>query len=95
METIADFYRHGYLLDPHTAVGVRAGQALRRPGVELVCLATAHPAKFGAAVSRAIGREPELPPALADLAGRETLCRVLPAEIEAIKEFVARHALAG
>jgi threonine synthase len=95
METIADFYRHGYLLDPHTAVGVRAGQALRRPGVELVCLATAHPAKFGTAVSRAIGREPELPPALADLAGRETRCRVLPAEIEAIKEFVARHALAG
>jgi len=92
-ETIADCYRQGYLLDPHTAVGVRAGLKLRRPEVELVCLATAHPAKFGEAVSRAIGREPELPSALAGLAGRESRCRVLPAEIGAIKDFVARHAL--
>jgi len=92
-ETIADCYRQGYLLDPHTAVGVRAGMQMRRPEVELVCLATAHPAKFGAAVARAIGREPELPPPLAGLAGRESRCRVLPAEIDAIKDFVTRHAL--
>ncbi len=93
MATIAGCYRQGYLLDPHTAVGVRAGLELRRPEVELVCLATAHPAKFGAAVTRAIGREPELPPALAGLAGRESRCQVLPAEIGAIKDFVAAHAL--
>jgi threonine synthase len=92
-ETIADFFRQGYLLDPHTAVGVRAGLELRRPEAALVCLATAHPAKFGAAVARAIGHEPELPPALAGLAGRESRCRVLPAEVEAIKNFVAEHAL--
>ncbi len=93
METIAAVYGKGYLLDPHTAVGVKAGVALRRPGVPLVCLATAHPAKFGAAVARAIGREPELPPALAGLSGLESRCQVLPAEVGAIKEFVAQHAL--
>ena len=93
LQTIAYCYRQGYLLDPHTAVGVRAGLDLRGTDSELVCLATAHPAKFGDAVGRAIGREPELPPALAGLAGRESRCRVLPAEIGAIKEFVARHSL--
>jgi threonine synthase len=35
-----------YLLDPHTAVGFEIGLAKRRPEVPLVCLATAHPAKF-------------------------------------------------
>jgi threonine synthase len=59
----------------------------------VVCLATAHPAKFGAAVARAIGTEPPLPPALADLESRESRVSVLDADAGAIREFVARHAL--
>ena len=57
----------GYLLDPHTAVGTRAGRALLRdrPDVPVVALATAHPAKFPDAVERATGVRPELPPHLA------------------------------
>ena len=92
--TIRDFYKlHGYVLDPHTAVGVKAGLAGREPGVPMICLATAHPAKFGAAVERAIGHEPELPPSLAVLAGKETRCEVIPAEVGAVQAFVEQHAL--
>ena len=92
--TIGAVYReHGYLLDPHTAVGVCAAQELRHPDRPVVCLATAHPAKFGAAVARAIGTEPDLPPALADLERRESRVQVLDADAGAIREFVARHAL--
>lgn len=92
--TIGAFHRqHGYLLDPHTAVGVKAALELRDPGRPVVCLATAHPAKFGAAVTQAIGSEPPLPSALADLASRESRCTVLDAEMAAIKEFVAANAL--
>jgi len=91
--TIRDFHQHhGYLLDPHTAVGVHAGLACRQDDTPLVCLATAHPAKFGAAVEQAIGRPPELPPALAELAAKPTRCEILDAEEKTIKEFVARHA---
>jgi len=94
IETIRDFYTlHGYVLDPHTAVGVKAGLAGREPGVPMICLATAHPAKFGAAVERAIGHEPELPPSLAGLANKETRCEVIPAEVGAVKAFVEQHAL--
>lgn len=94
IETIRDFYTlHGYVLDPHTAVGVKAGLAGREPGVPMICLATAHPAKFGAAVARAIGHEPELPSSLADLADKETRCEVIPAEVGAVKAFVEQHAL--
>ncbi|HVR30628.1 MAG TPA: threonine synthase, partial [Thermoanaerobaculia bacterium] len=53
---IARVYReHGYLLDPHTAVGWLAIQALRaeHAGSPGIVLATAHPAKFPAAVEAA------------------------------------------
>lgn len=90
--TIRDFHTAtGYVLDPHTAVGVKAGQELadKRP---MICLATAHPGKFGAAVAAAIGEQP-LPPSLAALQGLPTRCEILAAETMVIKEFVNAHAL--
>lgn len=90
--TIRDFYNdNDYLLDPHTAVGVKAAMSCGedRP---VICLATAHPAKFGDAVTRAIGHPPELPSTLAGLAAKESRCEVLDAKVEVIKDFVVRHA---
>lgn len=94
IDIIRDFYTlHGYVLDPHTAVGVKAGLAGREEGVPMICLATAHPAKFGAAVRRAIGHEPDLPSSLAALTDKETRCEVMAAEIGAVQSFVEQHAL--
>ncbi|MBF0110413.1 MAG: threonine synthase [Magnetococcales bacterium] len=76
--------RHGYLLDPHTAVGFAAART--SPG--MVCLATAHPAKFGDAVRLAIGREPERPPVLEGLEQRPHRCQVMPARVEAVRSFI-------
>ena len=85
LEQIAASYReHGYILDPHTAVGVRA--ASRFPGT--VCLATAHPAKFGEAVKRAIGCEASPPPSLQGLLERETRCQILAADVGVIKRYM-------
>ena len=83
---------HDYLLDPHTAVGVKAALELQaeRP---VICLATAHPAKFGDAVRRAIGREPELVPPLAGLTDKESRCQVLDADIDIVKRYIAQNAL--
>ena len=65
LRTIADFNRScGYLLDPHTAVGVRAALDSTITGSEFICLATAHPAKFGDAVKLAINEEVKLPAGL-------------------------------
>ena len=61
----------GYLLDPHTATAVhvarRQRERRRRP---MVALATAHPAKFPAAVEAACGVVPALPDWLAGSDGR-------------------------
>ncbi len=93
IETIGSFYRdQDYLLDPHTAIGVRAGQELQedRP---MICLATAHPAKFGDAVQKAVNQDVELPPALAGLANMEKRCEHLDADVDKIRQYVQRHAL--
>ncbi len=79
----------GRIVDPHTAVGVHVGRRLRRPGEgPLVCLATAHPAKFPETVAEAIGRHEALPPRLGDLMRREERFTVLDADLAAVQEFV-------
>jgi len=59
----------------------------------VVCLATAHPAKFGDAVEKATGKPVQLPPALAGLAEKESRCEVMDADVEQVKEYVREHAL--
>ncbi len=96
LETIAKYYReHHYILDPHTAVGVRAAELHSDLGVPMVCLATAHPAKFGATVEQAIGRRPDLPESLAGLAGQTPRCEVMDSSIEEIMAYIETHGISG
>ncbi len=81
----------GVLVDPHTAVGVTAARAQRRdPSTPMVCVATAHPAKFPDPVAQATGVRPPLPERLADLFDREERFDVLPAEVEAVQAYVSQ-----
>jgi threonine synthase len=81
----------GMLVDPHTAVGIGAARAVRSDSdVPMVCLATAHPAKFPDAVEQATGVRPPLPARLADLLDREERYDVLPAEVGAVAAYVER-----
>ncbi|WP_136526453.1 threonine synthase [Geomonas ferrireducens] len=93
LDTIASFNKEtGYVLDPHTAVGVRAALECVNGHPAVVCLATAHPAKFGDAVERAIGTPAVLPPQLAALQGKETRCEIMAADKELVKAFVKANA---
>jgi threonine synthase len=83
----------GFLIDPHTAVGVAAARRLRRDrNVPIVTLATAHPAKFPQAVERAIGIRPELPPALEGLMEAEERYQVLDRDLAGIQGYIRAHA---
>ncbi len=97
-ETIAEVYAEcGELLDPHTAIGVRAARECRRsPSIPMVTLGTAHPVKFPEAVEKAgIDAVPALPPNLADLFQREERCTVLANDLKTIQAFVAAHGNRG
>ena len=86
---IADVLAHsGYLIDPHTAVGVAVARGFNFGHTPLVTLSTAHPAKFPETVAAATGRHPPLPPHLADLAEREERLTVLANDENAVKDFI-------
>ena len=94
LATIHDFHAAtGYTLDPHTAVGVKAGKELAGGEVPVVCLATAHPAKFGNAVRQATGKNPERPASLVGIEERVKRCEVIAADTAAVKAYVEKHAL--
>ena len=78
----------GMTVDPHTAVGIAAAEALRDPAVPTVALATAHPAKFPEAVERAIGRRPPLPDALAEQAERPERAERMANDLSCLKTFI-------
>lgn len=80
---------HAMLIDPHTAVGVKAAREHRRDGVPMLTLATAHPAKFPDAVERATGVRPALPDHLADLMDRPEHTTELANDLAAVQVFVA------
>lgn len=82
----------GYLLDPHTAIGVFTAKKFEKTSAPMVTLATAHPAKFPLAVESACGINPALPSWLADLMQREERFSVLDADIKTVEAFIAQHA---
>lgn len=95
-ETLAEIGRtwreSGYLIDPHTAVGLYAARAESdRTGSPLVALACAHPAKFPDAVEKATGLRPPLPPHLADLFGRREHVDELPNDLAKVQDFIRRN----
>ncbi len=80
--------KSGYLLDPHTAVGVGVARDQKHDGVPMIALGTAHPAKFPAAVAEASGINPALPSWLADLYDRPERVTVLDNDQRAIEDFI-------
>jgi len=78
-----------YLLDPHTAVGVSVARRLRDASDEpVVCLATAHPAKFPAAIERATGKDLAHHPDIDKLLALETRCTVVANDPDVVRRFL-------
>jgi len=87
------FEQHAYLLDPHTAIGVKAAQLCKDDDqTPIISLATAHPVKFAEAIERAGLETPKLPAHLSDLFDREEEYVVLPKKLEEVKQFI-QHSL--
>ncbi|MEM9257026.1 MAG: threonine synthase [Pseudomonadota bacterium] len=93
-QQIASTWDHcEYLLDPHSAIGVRAALDSGLDAITpIVTLATAHPAKFPEAIRQAgLKQEVALPEHLLDLYEREERCTVLPNDLTAVQAFMASN----
>ena len=92
-EIAATAKQNNMTIDPHSAVGVYAARQAHADGtvsvdVPIVALACAHPAKFDAAVTKATGVAPKLPPHLADLMKRTERQQHVAATLDAVKSLV-------
>ncbi len=58
LSTMRDFYhQYNYLLDPHGSVAVSAAREQQQKETPIICMVTAHPAKFPDITSLALGEE--------------------------------------
>jgi threonine synthase len=82
-----------YLLDPHSAIGLKAAlDSDVSPEVPVVTLATAHPAKFPDAIKSAgLNQEVALPLHLRDLFERNERMEVLPNDLAAVQAFMTAN----
>jgi threonine synthase len=79
------------MLDTHTADGLKVALEHRQPGIPMLVLETAQPAKFEETIREALGAEPVRPD---DLKGIENLPQrvvVMDPDVAAVKRFVAEH----
>jgi len=92
--------QHRYLLDPHTACGWSVAERLspaaaaHAPGAAepVLCLATAHPAKFPDAIRQATGENLARHPRIDELMDLPTRCENLPNDVAAVRAFIEAHA---
>lgn len=91
LATIREYWeKHQVLLDPHTAVGVAVAQQFVSATAPMICLATAHPAKFGAAIEQATGKDLAHHPILDALNDLPTRVQVVPADQAVVAAIVAQ-----
>jgi len=96
LATISDVYARGdgYVLDPHSAIGVAAARRSRPPGstTPMVCLACAHGAKFPDANRSALGEAKAaaltVPEPLASLHTLPTRVASQPYDVSTIQAFI-------
>lgn len=84
----------GYLLDPHTAIGVEVASRQAGSDTPMVVLATAHPAKFPDAVEAACGVRPALPPELQPMMTAPERFERVAGDRQSVEDHVLRQARA-
>ncbi|MGB1237893.1 MAG: threonine synthase [Pseudomonadales bacterium] len=92
-DVIAQVWREtGYLLDPHSAIGVQAGRMNNHDSaVPMITLATAHPVKFPDAIVKAGLESPALPAHLTDLFEREEQFDVLGNDLASVQAYMVER----
>ena len=84
--------RYGVVVDTHTADGLFVAERWREPGVPMLCLETAQPAKFAETIREALGSEPPRPAAYDGIETRAQRFTLMPRDVRQLKQFIARRA---
>lgn len=85
-DALTRLYEHGYLCEPHGAIGWELLNQERTKDEVGIFLCTAHPAKFKENVDEILGQDIPLPAPLAKHVAMESLSSVIPADFAVLKE---------
>ena len=91
IETIRNLYQdYKVLVDTHTADGVKVGLEHREPGIPLICMETAQPAKFAETIHEAVGIEPSRPAGFENLESLPQRFEIMDKDANAVKTFLVQ-----
>ncbi|HSD39454.1 MAG TPA: threonine synthase [Rhodocyclaceae bacterium] len=80
--------QYGVMIDTHTADGLKVGLENREPGIPLIVLETALPAKFEETIIEALGEKPWRPKAYENIEALPQRSTVVDVDAEQVKAFV-------
>ena len=92
LATIRDVQaRHGVTIDTHTADGVKVARENLQPGVPMIVLETALPAKFNETIREALGRDAERPAGFDNIEALPQRFDVMHADVAQVRAFIMNH----
>ena len=92
LATIRDVHaRHRITIDTHTADGVKVAREYVQPGVPMIVLETALPAKFNETIREALGRDAERPAGFDNIEALPQRFDVMDADVAHVKAFILNH----
>ncbi len=92
LATIRDNWKaHQDMIDTHTADGLKVAREHRQPGVPMIVLETALPAKFAATIEEALGRPPLRPAALEGIEALPKRFTRMPVDAAQVKAYIVQH----
>ena len=82
---------YGITVDTHTADGIKVALEHAKPGVPMIVLETALPAKFNETIREALGRDAERPAGFENIEALPQRFVVMPADVQAMKDYIRQH----
>jgi threonine synthase len=83
--------RHGIVIDTHTADGVKVARQNMKPGVPMIVLETALPAKFNETIREALGEDAPRPGGFEHIEQLPQRFEVMEPEVDAVKTYISKR----
>jgi threonine synthase len=79
------------MVDTHTADGIKVAREFVEPGVPMIVLETALPAKFNETIREALGLDAKRPAGFENIELLPQRFDVMSADVNTVKNFIASH----
>ena len=82
---------YGIMIDPHTADGIKVARENMKPGVPMIVLETALPAKFNETIREALDKDADRPVGMHNIEDLPQRFDVMDVDVSAVKKYIASH----